>query len=391
MITNSYPDFPDSTRVVFIRKLAQLISERGWDVSVVTPRVFDGSKSREADGEVEVRRFASFLEGKLLAEREGTPVFRLVCYMLFGLLAAIRCVRERECDLIHAHWAVPSGLIALVAGRICRKPVLVTVHGSDLLVAPEKSRLIRGLVKFVLMRADAVTSVAEHLTVKILEMGIPADRVLTFPMSVPTGSFCPDGGTPVGWTGKPIIFSNRSHYPIYDIETLVRAIPIVLDKAPEAEFVIAGEGPEKEKLMSLANKLGVGTCVEFIGTIDHERMPEHLRGAAAYVSTALSDGASVSLLEAMACGAYPVVADIPANREWIEDEANGLLFEPGDPGSLADKILMCIGEKFPTAEARAANARVIELRAQWDSNIEKLLGLCERVMNRRQAGTGKMG
>ena len=336
MLTNAYPDFPDSSRVVFIRSLAALLSRSGCETTVVAPRVFSGGKRREREGVVEVRRFTSFLADKLLVEYDSAPMFRLMGYMTAGTLAAIKCVRDRKCDLIHAHWAVPAGLMALAAGWICRKPVIVTVHGSDILVVPEKSRLIRGLVKYTLTRADAITSVADHLTDRIVEMGAPREKIITFPMSVPNESFVPEGETPEGWLGKKVIFSNRSLYPLYDVETLVRAVPAVVEEEPRAKFVIAGAGPESERLKNLASELGVAEHVEFIGAIPHERMPDYLRGSAAYVSTALSDGASVSLLEAMACGAFPVVADIAANREWIDDGKNGLLFSAGVPDDTID-------------------------------------------------------
>jgi len=380
LLTNAYPDFPDSSRVVFIRQLAGLLSERDMEVSVVAPRIFAGSKPREREGAIEVRRFASFLENKLLVQYERTPVFRLTGYMAAGALAAIRCVRERKCDLIHAHWVIPAGLIALVAGRICRKPVVVTAHGSDLLVVPGRSGLIGKLVKYVLGHADAVTSVADHLTGLIAEMGIPREKVLTFPMSVPTESFAPEGDAQVGWEGKAVIFSNRSLYPLYNVETLVRATPAILEKTPNAQVVIAGEGPEREKLASLASELGVSDRVEFIGMIPHERMPEYLRGASVYVSTALSDGASVSLLEAMACGTFPVVADIPANREWIDDGSSGLLFPPEDPDALAERISQCISQADLRNGAREINVGLVERKACWSSNVERLLELYAKVL-----------
>lgn len=383
ILTNAYPDFPDSNRVVFIRTLARLLSRRGCGVAVVAPRIFAGSNSTEREGAIAIRRSESFLGNRLLVEYGRTPVFRLMGYMAAGIISTIRCVRDRDCDLIHAHWIIPAGLMALVAGRICRKPVIVTVHGSDLLVIPQRSSVIRGLVKYVLNRADAITSVADHLTEKIIEMGIPREKVLTFPMSVPTESFGREGDAPEGWDQKAVAFSNRSLYPLYNVETLVRAAPLIFEKAPQAEVVIAGEGPEREQLESLAGELDVADRVKFVGAIPHERMPHYLRGSAAYVSTALSDGASVSLLEAMACGAFPVVADIAANREWVEDGGNGFLFPPESAEVLAEKILESFDRDELRVSARDANAQIIEQRAQWNSNIEKLLALFEQVMSRQ--------
>ncbi len=379
LLTNAYPDFPDSSRVVFIRSLAQLLSRKGWEVSVVAPRIFSGSKPHEREGAVDVRRFASCMGNKLLVEYSRTPVFRLVGYMAAGVLATIGCIRRARCDVIHAHWVVPAGLIALLAGWVCRKPVVVTAHGSDILVVAGRNSLMRWLVRFVLRHADAVTSVAEHLTDVIVDMGIPRDRILTFPMSVPTESFSPGGPVLEEWNAETVIFSNRSLYPIYDVKTLVKAAPKILLEYPNAKVVIAGEGPDAEDLASLVRELGVAERVQFIGAIPHDEMPEYLRGASVYVSTALSDGASVSLLEAMACGTFPVVADIAANREWIKDGKNGLLFPAEDPDALASKITESLKAVDLREHARETNPCLVEEKAVWDANIEKLLKLYENM------------
>ncbi|MBI4832104.1 MAG: glycosyltransferase [Candidatus Lindowbacteria bacterium] len=382
VLTNAYPDYPDSNRVVFIRNLAQFLSQKGWTVSVVAPRIYSDSRSHEWEDGIEVRRFASFMGNKLLVEYSGTPIFRLMGYMAAGVAEAVRCVRARKCGLIHAHWVIPAGLIALIAGAICRKPVIVTAHDSDILVAARENPIMKRLAGLVLKRADGVTSVAEHLSEIIAEMGIPREKVVTFPMSVVTDSFTHAGPLHEDWAGEQVIFSNRSLYPVYNVETLARAIPAVLEKFPRVKTVIAGEGPEAQQIVAITRETRIEEHVRFAGAIAHERMPEYLRAASVYVSTALSDGASVSLLEAMACGTFPVVADIPANREWIRDGENGLLFTPGNAQALAEKIMECLGRPALREQAREINVKDIQQRAQWNSNVGKLLELYEKAMIR---------
>lgn len=382
LLTNTYPDFAGSSRAVFIRDLAQLLSQKGWNVSVVAPRIFADSRPRERDGPVEIRRFESFLSGKLLIEYSRTPALRLAGYLAAGILAAISCVRRSRCDVIHAHWVVPAGLIGLIAGKICGKPVVITAHGSDILLVPRRSALLRKIAKVVLSRADAMTSVAEHVSSEIRRMGFERQEILTFPMSVPTDAFTPDGTGIEGWNPETAVFSNRSLYPLYNLELLVRAAQLIARKRAETKIFIAGKGPERQMLVSLAESLGVSGRIEFLGEIPHDQMPGYLRSSAVYVSTALSDGASVSLLEAMACGATPVVADIPANREWIKDGENGFLFSPDDATALAAKLEQCLDRPDLRQKAREMNVRIIRQRAQWNLNVEKLLDLYERITAR---------
>ncbi|RJP15556.1 MAG: glycosyltransferase family 4 protein [Candidatus Abyssobacteria bacterium SURF_5] len=381
LITNTYPDFPESSRAVFMRDLARLLSQRNWTVAVVAPKVYAESRRHEREEAVEVFRFSSFLGGKLLVEYDRMPVFRLTGYMVSGIIKAAR--QSQKCDLIHAHWVMPAGLIALIAGRLTRKPVVVTAHGSDILVMPKRSFLLRRIARHVLERADAVTSVAEHVTAEIRNLDVRRDDILAFPMSVPTESFTPNGEGAEACATETLIFSNRSLYPIYDLELLVRATPLILQRVPEASICIAGKGPQREALSQLAEKLGVSGKLTFLGEIPHEQMPKYLRKTAAYVSTALSDGASVSLLEAMACGAVPVVADIPANREWIHDGRNGFLFAPGNAEALADKLELCLTQPDLRKTAREINTRIVQQRAQWNLNVDKLLNLYERILARQ--------
>jgi glycosyltransferase involved in cell wall biosynthesis len=109
-----------------------------------------------------------------------------------------------------------------------------------------------------------------------------------------------------------------------------------------------------------------------MGKVPHDEMPDLLSRTDIYVSTSLSDGTSVSLLEAMACGAFPVVTDIPANREWIEDGNNGLLVPTEDEVSLAKRILEAMNQRELVASACQKNREIVEKRAHLKNQVEDL-------------------
>jgi len=148
-----------------------------------------------------------------------------------------------------------------------------------------------------------------------------------------------------------VILSNRNLQPIYNVSQLIGAIPRVLEEDPNVKFWIAGEGREREDLQNKVDELGLSASVRFLGRVSHENMPELLGNTDIYVSTSTTDGASVSLLEAMASGAFPVVTDIPANKEWITDGNNGFLIPTGNEALLARKIVEAI--RHPELRATA--------------------------------------
>jgi glycosyltransferase involved in cell wall biosynthesis len=109
-------------------------------------------------------------------------------------------------------------------------------------------------------------------------------------------------------------------------------------------------------------------------------MPDYLRSADIYVSTSLSDGTSVSLLEAMACGVFPIVTDIPGNRPWIAHGKNGFLFEKGDYDKLSELILQNIGSKELIKNAAKINQEIVKEKGNWENNIKEIGNLYAKLI-----------
>jgi glycosyltransferase involved in cell wall biosynthesis len=148
-----------------------------------------------------------------------------------------------------------------------------------------------------------------------------------------------------------------------------------LKEEPETKFLIAGDGSEKENLERKVKNLNVNSSVTFLGRVPHEGMPDLLSRADIYVSTSLYDGTSVSLLEAMVAGSFPVVTDIPSNREWIVDGKNGFLVPIDEAGILASRILDAIRNRDLLEKSRSDNLLIVEKKAFWPTNIKRLEGI----------------
>jgi glycosyltransferase involved in cell wall biosynthesis len=168
------------------------------------------------------------------------------------------------------------------------------------------------------------------------------------------------------------VLSNRNLHSIYNVSLLIRAIPLILKEEPELKFVIAGDGPERTKLENEAKRFNVNSSVKFLGRVPHEEMPDLLSNADIYVSTSLYDGTSVSLLEAMASGAFPIVTDIPANREWITTGQNGFLVPVDEEKCLANRIIDAIRNQALLEKSRMVNLSIVEEKALWLVIIEKI-------------------
>jgi glycosyltransferase involved in cell wall biosynthesis len=298
-------------------------------------------------------------------------------YYLFGFFITIYVLFKQRSNLIHVHWAIPTGLIGVFAGALLKKPLIVTIHGSDFRMAMDRPFLLKVFL-YICKRARHITCVSEVQKTEIEQLGIKEETISVFPMCIDENFLEVGKSRERGLDRMPfIILSNRNLLPIYNVSLLIRAIPIVLKEEPNIKVFIAGDGPERDHLEKEAKKLNVNSAVQFLGRVPHEEMPILMTQADIYVSTSLYDGTSVSLLEAMACGTFPVVTDILSNREWISDGENGFLIPTEDETILARKIIEGIRNQRLLGEACEKNRKIIEEKAYWKKNIEKITKIYE--------------
>ena len=281
--------------------------------------------------------------------------------------ALARGLEEFGPDLVDAHFVPNYGLMAAIVNR---HPFSVTAWGSDLLAADQRVGLRRARARFVLRRADLVLADAENLAHAARELGAPASRVRCIPWGISLDRFRATGERKRG-----AILSTRMHEPVYDLATLIEAAAIVLPRHPELELTIAGDGSLRGELEAMAAaKLPAGRF-RFLGRLQPETLAEWLARSDLYLSTSLSDSTSLSLLEAMASGAVPVVSDIEGNREWVRDGDGARLFAPGDAPSVARAIEAAMADDGWRESARKRNRGVVEARGDWTRNMGRIEGL----------------
>ncbi|MGB9628410.1 MAG: hypothetical protein ACPL6D_07100, partial [Thermodesulfobacteriota bacterium] len=115
-LTNAYPDFETSYRGIFIKQMATLLRDEGYQINVVTPRIYHRSRLFEDQGRIKVYRFPFFSGNKPLIQYKTIPYFRLLLYFISGFLLTIFVALKSKCQLIHVHWAIPTGLIGVFVG-----------------------------------------------------------------------------------------------------------------------------------------------------------------------------------------------------------------------------------------------------------------------------------
>ncbi|GAB6173057.1 glycosyltransferase [Paradesulfitobacterium aromaticivorans] len=282
-------------------------------------------------------------------------------------------------DILHAHYATSFGLLAVLSGF---HPLVVSAWGSDVLVAPEKSRWLRTVVRRVMQTADALTSDSEYMSGRMENLLQSQPKTLkTVTMGVSRAWF---EQLPQVRKNPVQILSLRGHQEIYNIDIILKAMTKVIAAIPEAGLIVAGEGPETFNLKNLTKSLGLEGNVSFVGQLPHAEVQTYLNESAVSVSVPSSDATAVSLLETMACGSFPVVTDLPANREWIEDGVNGLIVPARDPDTLASALIRSLEDLNLRENAIAMNREKIHAKAIWENNMAEMEELYRDLLSGRE-------
>jgi glycosyltransferase involved in cell wall biosynthesis len=248
--------------------------------------------------------------------------------------AARRLITRLKPDLVIGYFVTGYGTLAALSGF---KPLVQVTSGDDILIAPEHP-ILGLLVRHNLYRSDLIVTWAPHMREAVKTLGFPDTKLFTLPRGIPLQHFT-ETYAPSPTPKKSLsIISTRSLYSIYKIDHVIQTIRYLRDSGLDYSLTIAGNGPERTRLLSLVHELNLSAYVQFAGIIPNDTLPSHLAKHDFYVSIITTDGVSASLLEAMAAGIFPIVIDNAANRHWIESGKNGLLVQNDNPETLADAI-----------------------------------------------------
>lgn len=278
-------------------------------------------------------------------------------------------------DVLHAHQANTCGLYAATMKGY---PFIVSAWGSDILIAPEKSFIMKAIVKYVLKRAIYITSDANYLTERIIELGAKKEKVYTFPMGVNEDILNYRHVYDINNPSLNII-STRKLEKIYKIDVLIKGFYEALKVFNDMTLTIGASGSQDEELKKLVNKLGIEDKVIFTGRYKPDEVGKLLMDKDVFISIPESDSTSVSLLEGMAVGLFPIVSDLPGNREWINDNKNGIVLKLTSPKCIKDAILWCAYNKEHLKNSLDLNIDIIKKRALWKNNAKQIEKLYKNI------------
>jgi glycosyltransferase involved in cell wall biosynthesis len=287
--------------------------------------------------------------------------------------ALARALRAYRPDLVDAHFVPNYGLMGALSGF---RPLAVTPWGSDLLVTGRADPLHAARVRFVLERADVIVADSGNLAAAARRLG-GGERVSAIPWGIDLGFF-----RPAAERERGLLLSTRMHESIYDLPTLLHGVGPVLESRPETSLVVAGAGRLTGDLERLAERVLPRGRWHFVGRISPADLAGWLARAHVYLSASRSDSTSLSLLEAMAAGAVPVVSDLEGNRQWVSEGEGARMFPVGDPAAVTRAVLAVLDDPLWAEAARRRNRAVVERDADATVNMSRIESLFEESVSR---------
>jgi glycosyltransferase involved in cell wall biosynthesis len=364
VLASSYPRYHGDGVAPFVKSISESLSDKGHHVEVVAP--YDIKVAQDPDAKIKVHRFKYIWPKKyhimgharsLQADIQLRPLvpFLLPLFIFFSIHKLLRVTKRINADVIHAHWVLPNGLSAAIVAKILNKPLVISLHGSDIFMA-DKNAIYRAVARWVFSQSAHVTACSRELfdrakninpniNVTLLAWGADPEKFKPLGDCKPIRKRC-------GWgVDETIIVALGRFVHKKGFDRLIEIAPYLSSNKYSLRIVIGGSGLLKETYVKKVQRLGLGDLISFPGQISWEEVPNFLAAADIFVlpskrdSAGNLDGLPTVLLEAMACGLPCVASDVGGVSLVIDHGENGYLIDPESNKDLLESLSALIRNK----------------------------------------------
>lgn len=287
--------------------------------------------------------------------------------------------RTYKPDVVNVHYMSGYGLMATLAGA---RPLVLNCYGSDIFVAPKKSKIVRWIVKKLLNSADAVAATSKAMATEAKRiMENPEKEVTVTPFGVDVNLFKKDEQRT--YSERPIIGIIKYLKPEYNIPLLIKAFAITKEKAKVKPLLhIYGSGPLKEEFVALCKELGIYDDVTFFETIPNQEVPKALNTMDIFVNSSNVESFGVNIVEAMACELPVVATPCPGPKEVIDNEVTGIVLKDWNHEELADELIKLVENPALREQYGKAGREKVLREYDWSKNVETLINVYHQVAHK---------
>jgi glycosyltransferase involved in cell wall biosynthesis len=405
MVTTSYPRFPGDSVGTFMEPIAASVAARGHEVHIVAPWHPLVTRGREEQGvrfhfykyapvrTLNVFGYAAALRADV--KLRGAAYVAAPLALAAGWFAALRVARRYRATVMHGHWVVPGGFIALAAAPA--RPHVVSLHGSDVYVA-ETFAPARRAARLVLERAGAITACSADLAQRAIGLGADPARLEVVPYGVDTARFRPQPEqraslrAQLGVSGGTLlVFSAGRLVRKKGFEHLIDAWAL-LGGEPAALLAIAGDGDLRDELRDRAHRAGLSDRVRFLGNLSQDDVARHLAAADIVVIPSVKDdsgnvdGLPNIVLEALSAGAAVIATAAGGIGTVVEHEKTGLVVPERHAEAIAAAVRRTSADPALRARLGESARRMVEARFGWGRAAERFEAAYRRALANKSVG-----
>jgi glycosyltransferase involved in cell wall biosynthesis len=401
VVTTTFPRWQNDAAPPFVYELSRRLTDR-FDVTVHTPH-YPSAKTREQLENISVNRFRYFFGKyeKLAGQtaiiptlRQNKAYFLLIPFFLIAQFTSLfLLIRKVKPDVIHAHWLIPTGFLAVLCSRLTLKsPVLITCHGAD--VFGLRGRFFATIKRWTLKNVHGVSAVSSALKCELVNLGGSTRKIEVLPMGV-----CPETFNPAKYSadlaerlkikGTFLLFVGRLTEK-KGVRYLLEAIKILDKRQLPLTLVIVGHGEQALWLHDYSRRLGIEQMVRFAGAIPNEALPPYYATADIFIGPSIQtsggdrEGFGLTFVEAAFSGCILVGSDIGGTADIFECCRPSFLAEPENAQDLAVKIGSAIEIAGKNRDEASLCRDALIARFEWNEISSRYKSL---LNNLYQAGS----
>jgi len=305
-------------------------------------------------------------------------ISKIPAFRSFPLLSEINhfrnVVKEFKPDIVHTGYVWQVGILAAVTDV---HPHLAMPWGSDILIEPDRSFIKKKLVAKVMHQCDHIQCDSEYVKNKIIkDYSVNSDKITVFPWGIELSLFSKQNKASCRSKlkideNKFVLIFNRHMEHLYGADNLISAFSLFSKGKDDVLLLVLSDGSMRNKILKFITENNLENKVSLIGRVPNTELPLFLNSSDVYISPSLSDGSSLSLLEAMACGLGVIVSDVPSIREWINSE-NGIVTPINDINALVQAMELYYNSRDLITAHGKINRHIASEKADWDINYKKL-------------------
>jgi len=328
--------------------VAALDLAREWakhaQVDVLTSSFKDLPRSEKVEG-INIYRVRVLFR----RSRDAASFISMLSYLFFGFFKGMSLAKKNRYTVINTHFAVPSGPLGYIIGKLFSIPNVLSLHGGDIYdpskkSSPHKSIIFRTVIRIILNRATRVIAQSSNTRGNAITYYKPKKEIeiIALPFHPPVIPKTKRSDLAVDKNDFLIVTCGRVvKRKAYDV--LIHALFEI--KNPRVKLAILGDGPERKNLEDLANYLGLHDRVRFMGFVSEQEKFSFLNVSDLFALTSLHEGFGIVFMEAMFCGKPIVCTNHGGQTDFLFHEQNALLLDVGDIKACAEYISRFMSDK----------------------------------------------